>query len=119
MPITPVGRASTIALWKPPNPLPTVSTASICCSRAVQRHVVEVALRVAVRRRLAVGGTTPCSIASAQAAISIEPIAPSECPIIDLIELTGMLVRVVAEARLNAAVSCRSFCFVPEPCALM
>lgn len=40
--------------------------------------------------RLAVGGTTWFSIASADAAISMEPIAPSECPTIDLIELTGV-----------------------------
>ena len=31
----------------------------------------------------------PVSIASAQAAISMEPMAPSECPTIDLIELIG------------------------------
>ncbi len=34
---------------------------------------------------------TPRSIASAQAAISIAPMPPSECPIIDLIELIGIL----------------------------
>ena len=28
------GRASTMALWNPPNPLPTLSTTSVCCSRA-------------------------------------------------------------------------------------
>ncbi len=68
--------------------------------------------------QLAVGGTTPYSMASAQAAISIEPIAPSECPTIDLIELIGTRYAAEPSARLNAAVSCRSFCRVPEPCAL-
>src|SRR5204862_2564881 len=29
------GLVSTMALWNPPNPLPTVSTVPVCCSRAV------------------------------------------------------------------------------------
>ena len=43
----------------------------------------------------------PCSMASAQAAISSEPMAPSECPIIDLMELTGIGVGVLAQAALE------------------
>ena len=58
-------------------------------------------------------------MASAHAAISIEPMAPSEWPTIDLIELTGVRYAWSPRLRLNAAVSCRSFCLVPEPCALM
>ncbi len=45
-------------------------------------------------------------------------VAPSECPTIDLIELTGVRYACWPRADLNAAVSCRSFCRVPEPCAL-
>ena len=39
----------------------------------------------------------PFFMASAQAAISMEPMAPSEWPIIDLIELTGISVSLVAQ----------------------
>ncbi len=58
-------------------------------------------------------------MASAQAATSMEPIAPSECPIMDLIELTGIRYARSPRALLNAAVSWRSFCRVPDPWALM
>ena len=48
----------------------------------------------------------------------MEPIAPSEWPIIDLIELIGTRYACGPRLRLNAAVSWRSFCLVPEPWAL-
>ncbi|KUL54469.1 hypothetical protein ADL22_03160 [Streptomyces sp. NRRL F-4489] len=64
------------------------------------------------------GGTTRWVSASTEAAISREPIAPSECPIMDLMELMGTAWACGPRARLNAAVSWRSCCRVPEPCAL-
>ena len=42
-------------------------------------------------------------------------IAPSEWPIIDLIELIGTLYASSPSTFLNAAVSWMSFCLVPEP----
>ena len=36
----------------------------------------------------------------------------------DLIELIGVSYACAPSDRLTAAVSCRSFCLVPEPCAL-
>ena len=44
--------------------------------------------------------------------------APSECPIIDLMELMAVWYAWSPRLRLNAPVSWRSFIFVPEPCAL-
>jgi hypothetical protein len=58
-------------------------------------------------------------MARAQAAISSEPIAPRECPIIDLMELIGVSYACAPRLRLKAPVSWRSFILVPEPWALM
>ena len=78
-----------MADWKPPNPLPVESAVQTVFLRLLGR-VVEVALGIP-RLQLAVGGTIPRSMTSAQAAISIAPIPPREWPIIDLIELIGTL----------------------------
>jgi hypothetical protein len=58
-------------------------------------------------------------MASADAATSMAPIAPSECPTIDLIELTGTSYARAPRLALKAAVSWQSFWRVPDPCALM
>jgi hypothetical protein len=57
-------------------------------------------------------------MASTHAASSMLPMAPSEWPTIDLIELIGVRRACSPRLRLTAAVSCRSFCLVLEPCAL-
>src|SRR5262249_31124925 len=83
------GSRSTRALWKPPNPLPTDRTVCTGWSRAA--NGTQYSSHSGSRWcRLAVGGTTLCTIASADAATSIEPMAPRECPTMDLMELTGV-----------------------------
>src|SRR5690349_9397753 len=68
---------------------------------------------------LMVGGTTPCLMASAQAANSSAPAAPSRWPVIDLVEPKMRFRACGPKTLLTAAVSAASPCGVDVPCALM